>query len=608
VREEFRQVASGALRDFRARWRTLIITDLAWRLLALAVLTPLTAVFLRWLLAQTGTRFVADADILWFFVTTVPGLVALTIGGAILISITALEAAALMAVAASENARTSAAPALAFAAMHAGKTLRLVFWMIARVLAGLLPFVVALGLVYLLVLREHDINYYLARRPPAFWVAAALVTVIVTALAALALRTLLRWALALPLVLFEHVHPRHALAASAARSEGRRGLIAAVLGAWAVGAMLLGAILQMVIEATARFVAPSLEGSLALLMGFTTGMALLWALGSTGAAVISAIAFSLLLVRLWRLDAQPAQALPATLSDDTIRLPSSRAIRAGVAAAAVLLAAGLVLVVFVIVRQTRPTPVLAHRGSPLVAPENTLASFSAALAEGADYIELDVQETLDGQVVVVHDSDLMKLARSPMKIWEHTAAELQTVDLGHGQRVPTLAEVLELCRGKSKVMIELKSYGHDQNLEARVAAIVEAAGMESHCEYMSLNHDMVRRMKSHRPQWRVGALAAKSLGDLTAVGADFLAVESRMATARFIRRAHRAGQEVYVWTVNDPSQMLAALSRGADGLITDRPALAREVIERRTAMTDAQRLMVALMLRAGESGEGVLRP
>jgi glycerophosphoryl diester phosphodiesterase len=214
----------------------------------------------------------------------------------------------------------------------------------------------------------------------------------------------------------------------------------------------------------------------------------------------------------------------------------------------------------------------------------------------------------------------MKVGGAPLKIWEATAAELRAVDIGShtgaqysSERVPTLAEVLAACKGRTRLVIELKSYGHNQRLEERVAALVEAAGMEKDCIFMSLDHRMVDVMKRLRPGWTVGVLAAKSLGDLTTIRADFLAVEARMADARFVRRAHRAGRPVYVWTVDDPAWMLRALSRGVDGLITNRPALARAVVERRGRMSDAERLGVALLIRLGArtealEAEDALRP
>jgi glycerophosphoryl diester phosphodiesterase len=302
------------------------------------------------------------------------------------------------------------------------------------------------------------------------------------------------------------------------------------------------------------------------------------------------------------------------------RLPVAAAVarvsgRVGLAigSAAVVAALGVALLALLVTRGNQPVLVIAHRGASAAAPENTLAAFRLAVAEHADFVELDVQESLDGEVVVVHDSDLMKIGGSPMKVWEHTAAELRTVDIGgykgaefKDERVPTLAEALAVCKGSSTgVLVELKSYGHNTALEEKVAAIVEAAGMEKQCMYMSLDHYQVGRMKRLRPHWRVGVLVAKALGDITSLGADFVAVEARMANARFVRRAHRAKQDVYVWTVNDPSWMLAAMSYGVDGLITDRPALAREVVARRAQMSDAQRMLAALLVRAGARVEAL---
>jgi glycerophosphoryl diester phosphodiesterase len=113
--------------------------------------------------------------------------------------------------------------------------------------------------------------------------------------------------------------------------------------------------------------------------------------------------------------------------------------------------------------------------------------------------------------------------------------------------------------------------------------------------------------------WRCGVLVAKALGDLTSLDSDFLAVEARLATGRLVRRAHRAGQDVYVWTVNDPAWMLVAMSHGADGLITNKPDLALQVVARRAQMSDAQRLLLALLIRLGArtealEAEDALRP
>jgi glycerophosphoryl diester phosphodiesterase len=91
----------------------------------------------------------------------------------------------------------------------------------------------------------------------------------------------------------------------------------------------------------------------------------------------------------------------------------------------------------------------------------------------------------------------------------------------------------------------------------------------------------------------VGLLAALSIGDLSRLDADFLAVSAKQATLGFVKRAHKSGKEVLVWTVNHPAQMSAMMSLGVDGIITDEPALARDVMRQRAALTPVERLLVS---------------
>jgi glycerophosphoryl diester phosphodiesterase len=245
--------------------------------------------------------------------------------------------------------------------------------------------------------------------------------------------------------------------------------------------------------------------------------------------------------------------------------------------------------------------IMAHRGSSQAAPENTLASIQKAIDEGADWVEIDVQETADDEVVVLHDSDFMKLAGRNLKIWDATLDDLQTIDIGSwfapefaDQRVPTLGEVLDLCKGKVGVNIELKYYGHDKQLEQRVADIVRAHDMDSEVMAMSLKMEGARKMKSIRPNWKVGLLMSVSAGDLKKIEADFLAVNAGFVDRGLVRAAHNAGKEVYVWTVNDAPSMSNMIGRGVDGLLTDKPSLARVVLQERAEMSAPQRLLLEL--------------
>ena len=618
MRETTQAIVSGAIRDLRDSWRVLAQTDLVYKLISFALLTPGTLLLLRWAMSRTGTLVVADTEIATFFLTTRQGILALIVVGAILTGITALEMTCLMAIglAAANGRHLTARGALAFGASRALLVLRLAANIVARLLVGLLPFAAAVGVVYWTLLRYHDINFYLSRRPPEFWTAVSIAAVIVAVLAVILLWTIARWTMALPLVLFEGVSPRRALAESSARSAGHRSIAIAALAMWAALASALLAVATWVPDFVGRALAPDFSGSMQTLLGFITGLVLLWAVLGLVTAVVNVSMLSLVLLRLYLrvVDLREPGALPELGADTwggARRLP--RAVRIGVVVVSILATLGAVLVVVNVARRNQQVLVIAHRGASAAAPENTLAAFRLGADLGADFVELDVQESEDGEVVVVHDSDLMKVGGSPLKIWEAPAAALRAVDIGSrkgpqfaGERVPTLAEVFALCKGRVRVVVELKSYGHSQRLEERVVEIVEAAGVANDTIFMSLDHDMIRRLKQLRPSWKVGVLVAKAIGDLTSLGADFLAVEASLATRAFVRRAHRAGQDVYVWTVNDPAWMFASMANGVDGLITDLPDVAREVVERRGGMSDAQRILVALLVAMGAKTESLV--
>lgn len=613
----------SAARDLRGALRSLAITDVVYKLIAFAVLMPIVTWLLYSLRAGTSNRVVADVDIARFFFTTPSGIATLVFGASLILAITAIQSACLMAIGLSmtQGESLNVKSALRFGAAHAFNILRLTLRVVLRVLLGIAPFVLAAGAVYWWLLRDQDINYYLARHPSEFWIAAGLVAAIAVGFVWVLARALARWALAMPLVLFEKVSPRHALGESAKRSVGSHRLIIATFTAWAILAIVLSLVTQQLVQFVGSTVAPNLAGSLVPLLLFVATLVLIGFLLAIAVGIVNFSLFALLITHLYlHIGASQSLQAPVIQSSSTAVRRLSNQERLGVFVVMLLVTLGVGLFTFLANRNEHPAYIIAHRGSSALAPENTLAAFRLAGDQRTDFIELDVQESSDGQVLVVHDSDLMKVGGFPTKIWNGDAATLRNIDIGSfkdpkfsSERVPTLAEALAACKGRCRVIVELKSYGHDQQLEQSVATIVEEAGMENDCVFMSLDHNMVRKMKELRPSWRTGLLVAKAMGDLTEFKADFLAVEARMASRQFVERAHRAGQDVYVWTVNDPAWMFLSLSRGVDGLITDKPDVARQVIEVRTQMSEPQRFLTALLIQLGATTqalepENALRP
>lgn len=603
----------GAIGDFVSDWRTFAGVELFVSMIAFIVITPLSEALLRLLVARSGSAAVTDADIALFFFTTKSGLAALLLLLAASAGIAIFAQACLMTVGLgrARGLRVRVRDAVIQSAWRAVSIIWLTLGLFLRLLLIAMPFLAGIGATYWLLLREHDINYYLKARPPVFVATCAIVAVLALSLLIVLARKLSAWLLILPLVVFERMRPWHAFAESARRMNGRRIHAVAVFALWGVVALAGSFATSAAIKLLGRLIAPVFGATVAGLLVLIATVLTIWFLCSLAVSIVSASLFALIVVRFFLATNVAAQLHLTNPSGDGFKI-QGRPFRISWP----LLVTGLALGIgiaselsYLLIKDTwsaRPVLVFAHRGASASAPENTLASFRRAAEEHTDFVELDVQESSDGVVVVAHDRDLMKVAHSPLQIWSATEQQLREVDIGswfsaafQNERIPTLAEALAVCKGVCRMNIELKDYGRSQRLEERVVELVEAEGMQNDIVTMSLNRTMVDRMKRLRPNWSAGLLAAKAIGQPSRLPYDFLAVESRMATRRFIRAAHAARKPVYVWTVNDPQRMIRMVGLGADGLITDRPGLAREVLNRYNTMTQPERLLLLTMIQLG---------
>jgi glycerophosphoryl diester phosphodiesterase len=591
--------------DFSRSWKTLFLTDAAFKVVTFIVLTPLLSLLFHTLLAFFGSDVLSDADILFFFLGPA-GWVCFVVGGAIVLGITALQQASLMAVvfAAGAGQRLNAVGALRFAAGHALPVIRLAGRIIVFAALAAAPFLCALAAVYFTLLGDYDINYYLKEKPPEFLASLAIGALVGVAMVAALLWLFTGWLFALPLVVFEKVRPRDALRASRSRARGRRRTLLLWIIGWAAAMFVLSAVSTGIVGFLARLMVPQSTASLRTL-ALTIGAALfLWFAVNLAINLLAETSFATIFFRLyWQLARDPQIAAPGAAigADQAARswFSGMRLLAVGAICTIVALLVGAIALSRV--RPDDTVMIMAHRGASKAAPENTMAAFERAIDDQADWIELDVQETADGEVVVFHDSDFMKLSGVDLKIWDATADRLKGLDVGSwmspqfkDERVPTLGQVLDACKGRIRVNIELKYYGHDRQLEQRVAEIVEAHGMASQVMVMSLQANGVRKMKAIRPQWRVGQLMSVYAGDLKEVQADFLAVNAAFVSRQLIRVAHAHGKQVYVWTVNDAPTMSMMIGRGVDGLLTDKPELARSVLAQRAEMSAPQRLLLEL--------------
>ncbi|HUU13722.1 MAG TPA: glycerophosphodiester phosphodiesterase family protein [Terriglobia bacterium] len=236
--------------------------------------------------------------------------------------------------------------------------------------------------------------------------------------------------------------------------------------------------------------------------------------------------------------------------------------------------------------------VIAHRGAAADAPENTLVAFELALGQGADAIELDVHLSADGVPVVIHDMRLDRTTSGKGLVRKHTAAEIRRLDAGSwfnrrypakarpnysAQRIPMLAEVLGWVRAhQCRVFVEIKTGGKTYpGIEAKVLEEIYRAGVAPGATIMSFDQEILRGIRKLDPGIALGTSSDRPVPTLRRarlLSARFVVPHWALATPRFIRRAHEAGLQVIVWTVNQPRAMRRMLANAVDGIITDYPA------------------------------------
>ncbi len=589
-----------ALGLLRANIGQVFLVHIAYIALATIVFTPLSGLLAQFLLGLSGQAALADQDIAYFLLTPL-GMGSMIILAALLITTLVFEQASLMGISAGRmlghNVRVMSALIFTVKRMH--NIYLFAIRLVVRVLILILPFLAAAGAIGWLLMTNYDINYYLAEKPPQFLIAAIVIVLLLLGMLMLLASKLLSWSFALPLVLFTDVSPAHAFIESEKLTHGIKHLLLKIFSTWLVLALLLGALVLVVIQFLGSLVVPTGFDSLHWMVVILGALVLLWSLGNLLTTTFTSGSFASLLVVIYDHHGLGIQ------SPDLKHHQQQGSWRFTAPRLALLLMISLVIAVLTGtwllngIQIQDNIKIIAHRGAAGKAPENTLASIRQAQEDNTDWVEIDVQETADGKVVVIHDSDFMKLAGVDLKVWDGSLEQVQQIDVGSwfspefsAERVPTLKEVLETSRGKSAVVIELKYYGHDQQLEQRVVDIVEQTDMVDEVAIMSLKYEGINKIRSLRPDWRVGLLSARAIGDLSKLDADFLAVNMGMVTPGLVRRTRAAGKYLYAWTVNDAVSISRMISMGVNGIITDEPALARQVISERSEMSSIERLML----------------
>jgi glycerophosphoryl diester phosphodiesterase len=248
-----------------------------------------------------------------------------------------------------------------------------------------------------------------------------------------------------------------------------------------------------------------------------------------------------------------------------------------------------------------------HRGAAGLAPENTLAAFRKAMAVGVDALEMDLHVTRDREVVVIHDETLDRTTDGRGSIAELTLEQIKQRDAGmkfvpafHGERIPTLREVIELVKasGDTRIRLDLEiKFGEGQggtpaNFEERVLEILRQARFVGRVNVISFYHPSLVKVKVLEPKIRTGLLEGGQQSPHDPVGlvrqyqADYYSPRFRQVTASVVTALHQAGIPIVPWTVNEVAEMQRLISLGignqaGDGIATDFPDRLVDVLRAR---------------------------
>lgn len=234
------------------------------------------------------------------------------------------------------------------------------------------------------------------------------------------------------------------------------------------------------------------------------------------------------------------------------------------------------------------TEVMAHRGASYNAPENTMMAFENAVESLADYIELDVHETKDGEIVVMHDPSLKRTTGVNKKIWNVTYDEIKDLDAGSyfGDdpiyaecRIPTLREVMEYTKGKIKLNIEIKLSDNEPHLVEKVVELIQEYEYLEDCYVTSMSYDALKQIKKLDGRIQTGYVLTMAYGNFYNLDyCDAFSISASYVNKNMVDAIHNRGKKIFVWTVNSKSVAKEMTSIGVDALITDDPVMAREVV------------------------------
>ncbi|MBF2392510.1 glycerophosphodiester phosphodiesterase [Listeria marthii] len=230
------------------------------------------------------------------------------------------------------------------------------------------------------------------------------------------------------------------------------------------------------------------------------------------------------------------------------------------------------------------TKIIAHRGDTMNAVENTVEAIESAAKAGADYSEIDIQETKDHQFVVFHDMTLRRLAGSSKRVADMTLKELQQTKVTSGDyssHIASFNEIIQTAKkNKIDLLVEVKLHGGESSdMVERLVALLKKEKVTDKYLVQSLNQPVMEKIEQADPTLKTGIILALNIGNLPKTSADFIVLEDFSINKRLLTQAKQNNKMVFVWTVNKEKLMQMYLRKNVDGIITNYPKKAIELRE-----------------------------
>ena len=239
--------------------------------------------------------------------------------------------------------------------------------------------------------------------------------------------------------------------------------------------------------------------------------------------------------------------------------------------------------------EKRRVLIIGHRGASNIAPENTLKAFQKAIELGADYIEFDIHQSKDGEIVIMHDANTYAITGNKGLIKKMTLTELRMLDCGEGERIPTLLELIRIAKGKIGLQIEIKA----KNLAENLVKILRKEDLVETSIISSFLHDELLKLQKIEPKLKLATLEPIITGWSKnweyhseilnkAIDNNYFAIHPRynLVNQELINHAHKNNIKVNIWTVNSKAVMKKFIQMGVDGIITDNIQNAKKVLNK----------------------------